>query len=270
MSKRVAYLVVLLAVVVGAVFWWQNRGGGGPAVAVTPIPPGVTTTVNPACGPAGQQLIGPFAGLPGGRPAQVLIHVVSACGQQDAEIEVETAANKWTPVRERLGGVLGPRNDVPHVGSWYVVAVPNGRRIRLSCPQGETPPCSFEVTDITKQANLTFNITGGDNNPGCGGVHGTSRLLNLSDRLVNVTVTFTAVCTNNAGQAQPVKIHFVAVKPPAVAGAPAMPPLPDATVNPAAPPGQTTWTGPLDAGYTIEVSCTGTKGNCTFTVNMKG
>lgn len=265
--------IAALAAIAFGVWLWQNRGGGG---NVMPIPAGQKTQVTPPCGQP--FLIGPFRGrpIPGGwgrrGHAQVLIYVKSACGAQEAEIEVEQKqAGNWETLRERVNA---GRDDKPQVGSWYAVPVPDGRRIRLTCPGGDGR-CEFEVTDITNPANLTFNITPNPLAPACG-ARAIPRLLNLSRDNLAVVVTFDSLCTNNAGLAQPGLIHKVAIRP--VGPAPPTPvrdPIPapgqaDIPVQPAAAGNPTVWNSGLEAGYALEASCSGTRGGCSIRIQVRG
>jgi len=261
MNLTVWLSAVALLIFVAGLWWWQQRGRGQPAGNVLPIPPGQTTTVQPQCG--SKQIIGPFPGHVGGGTAQVLIKVLAACGREEAEIETEgRRANTWDAVNERVvSPALGPRNEKPKVGSWYVVSVPRNRHIRLTCPGGDGR-CAFEVTDISNQANLAFDITGGNANPSCGALTA-SRLINLSDKPVRATVSFSSLCTDNNGNAQPGRVHFVQVRP-SLPGAAPLPPPPDISVAPASP----TWSGGLDPGFTLEAGCTGNRGTCNISVRM--
>lgn len=266
-------LGIALLAGLGLGLWLRRQAPGGGGANVMAIPAGSKTTVTPPCGQP--FLIGPFTGrrLPGGAGAranaQVVIRVISACGSNEAEIEIEqTRPNTYETLRER---VRAGRDDKPQVGSCYVVPVPDGRRIRLTCPGGDGR-CEFEVTDVTNLPLLDFDITPNALTPTCG-ARAIPRLVNLSRDVISVTVTFNSLCTDAHGNPQAGLIHKIPIRP---TGAPMTPvrdpnPLPapaDIRVAPVTP-GPTRWHSALEGGYALEASCSGTHGGCSIIVRAQ-
>ncbi len=256
-------LALATIVLIRALLWWQRRERMASRGTTTAIPRGRTTTVCPPSG--GSEMIGPFAGVPGGGRARVIIHVKATSEATGAGIEIEhPPANRWEPVRERaIGADPSARDGPPSVGSWYLVSVPGGGRIRLTCPHGDGL-CELEVTDVTSVAGAPFLVTPHPLAPACGAWGGRG-LCNLLETPVGVSVTFNELCTDDSGRAANGRIRRAPIRP-ARPPVPPLPPLSDIDVPPGPLP--LTWNGTLGAGYRLEAGSEGTRGQCSFTVHI--
>ncbi len=154
------------------------------------------------------------------------------------------------------------------------VAVPNGERLRLTCPAGDGS-CDFEVADVTlppsaDKPKLSLSVVEGTQKVKCGEKHATN-LVNLSEREINVKVEFKSLCMNPSSGAtkNPGKIYRET-------GALVHNKLPPELANDKNPIEVATENDPKDvhlgAGYALFIECPAkvSDKSCQFTVTLEG